>query len=109
MSAQLEYQECYHKLAHESVINTMVLSPEGRRLVTGSDDSTVLVWSTQSGTTLCRIKAHSPILSLAWLRNSNGFLFGCKNGMLASVDLGEVWGSVPIDRISILTSAAEPS
>jgi hypothetical protein len=39
MSAQLAYQECYHQLAHESVINTMVLSPEGRRLVTPSQKS----------------------------------------------------------------------
>jgi WD40 repeat protein len=68
----------------------MVLSPNGRRLITGSDDSTLLVWSTQSGVTLCRIKAHSPILSLAWLTNSTGFLFGCKNGMLASVNISEV-------------------
>ena len=108
MSAQLVYQECYHQLAHESVINTMVLSPEGRRLVTGSNDSTVLMWSTQSGTALCHIKAHSPILSLAWLRNSNGFLFGCKNGMLASVDLGKVWGSVPIDRVSAALTSTAP-
>jgi WD40 repeat protein len=95
MSQKLEYQERYHRLAHESTINTLVLSPNGRRLVTGGDDSTVLVWSTQSGVTLFRIKAHSPILSLAWLGNTNGFIFGCQNGMLASVELtdSEVWSS----------------
>jgi len=49
MFQQLDYQECYHKVAHESVINAMVLSPDGRRLITGSGDSTVLMWSTQSG------------------------------------------------------------
>jgi len=94
MPQQLEYQECYYKLGHESVINAMVLSPDGRRLVTGSEDSTVLVWSTQSGATLFRIKAHSPVLSLAWLRNSRGFVFGCKNGMLASVVITEVCSPV---------------
>jgi WD40 repeat protein len=90
MFQQLDYQECYRKVAHESVINAMVLSPDGRRLITGSGDSTVLMWSTQSGSALCRIKAHSPVLSLAWLKNSNGFLFGCENGTLASVDISEV-------------------
>ena len=90
MFQQLDYQECYRKAAHESVINAIVLSPDGRRLITGSGDSTVLMWSTQSGSTLCCIKAHSPVLSLAWLKNSNGFLFGCENGMLASVNISEV-------------------
>lgn len=90
MSEWLEYQECYHRVAHSSVINVMVLSHDGRRLVTGSDDSTVLVWSTQNGSTLCRIKTHSPVLSLAWVGNSSGFLLGCQDGRLASVDLSEV-------------------
>jgi hypothetical protein len=100
MSQQLEYQECYHKLGHESVIKAMVLSPDGRRLVTGSEDSTVLVWSTQSGATLFRIKAHSPVLSLAWLTNSKGFIFGCKNGMLASVIITEVRALTRSPRLS---------
>ena len=90
MFQQLDYQECYRKAAHESVINSMVLSPDGHRLITCSSDSTVLMWSTQSGSALCRIKAYSPVLSVAWLKNSNGFLFGCENGMLASVDISEV-------------------
>jgi WD40 repeat protein len=90
MSEQLEYQECYRKPAHASVINAIVLSQDGRRLVTGSDDSTVLVWSTQNGSPLCRIKAHSPVLSLAWVRDSSVFLLGCKNGRLACVGLSEV-------------------
>ena len=90
MFHQLVYQESYCKPAHKSVINAMVLSPDGGRLVTGSDDCTVIVWSTHSGSMLCFIKAHSPVVSLAWLTNSNGFLFGCQNGMLASVWLSEV-------------------
>lgn len=93
MSQRLEYQERFNRLAHESIINAMVISPDGRRLVTGSDDSTVVVWSTRSGATLCRFKTHSPVLSLAWVTNSKGFIFGCKNGMLASVDITEVRGS----------------
>jgi WD40 repeat protein len=99
MSKQLEYQECYHKPGHESVIKTMVLSPDGRRLLTGSDDSSVIVWSTKTGTILCRIKARSPVLSLAFLTNSNRFLFGCQNGLIVSVSISAVcaltWGLAP--------------
>jgi WD40 repeat protein len=87
---QLEYQECYRKPAHKSVINAMVFSPDLGRLVTGSEDCTVSVWSTQSGSILCHITAHNPVVSLGWLTNSNGFLLGCKNGMMASVGLSEV-------------------
>jgi len=95
MSQKLEYQECYHQFAHEAAINTMAISPDGHRFLTGSDDSTVLVWSTRSGVALCHIKAHSPVVALAWLPNSEGFIFGCKNGILASVDITKVrWVSV---------------
>ena len=90
MSKRLEYQECYRKPGHESVINAMVLSPDGCWLLTGSDDCSVLVWSTKTGTTLCRIKARSPVLSLAWLTNEHGFLFGCKNGLVVSVNTSGV-------------------
>lgn len=97
MSEKLKYQEFYHEPAHASVINAMVLSHDGRRLVTGSDDSMVLVWSTQSGSILCCIKAHSPVLSLAWVGDSSGFFLGCENGRLASVDLSQVWYTTPVD------------
>ena len=72
----------------------MVLSPNGDRLVTGSDDCTVIVWCTQSGRMLCRIRTHCPVISLVWLMNSNGFLLGCKNGMLASVGFFKVRNQV---------------
>ena len=78
----------------------MALSPDGGRLVTGSDDCTTLVWSTQSGSILCHIKAHSPVISLAWLTNSNGFLLGCQNGMLASMGLSEVRDTESVESAS---------
>jgi WD40 repeat protein len=90
MFQQLEYQECFNQSAHGSTINAMVISPDGHQLVTGSNDSTILEWYIWSGVTLCCFKAHSPVLSLAWLRNLKGLIFGCKNGMLASVDITEV-------------------
>ncbi|KAH8976923.1 WD40-repeat-containing domain protein [Lactarius hatsudake] len=77
----------YNLYKAASLPDSIVL--DGHRLVTGSTDCTVLMWSVQSGRALCRIKSHSPVLSVVWLRNSNGFLFGCKNGMMASVDIGE--------------------
>ena len=48
----------------------------------------------------CRFKAHSPVLSLAWMRNSKGFIFGCKSGMLALVDITDVRGSVGYSDIA---------
>jgi WD40 repeat protein len=88
--AQLDYQERYQVLAHKSGINAIVLSTDGRRFVTGSNDSTVILWSTGSAAELCHIKAHSPVVSLAWLTNSRTFVFGCKNGMLVFVEVLEV-------------------
>lgn len=88
--AQLNYQERYQRIAHKCAINAVAISPNGRWFITGSNDSTVLVWSTSSGVDLCHIMAHSPVLSLAWLTNSNGFIFGCKNSMVGFVDVLEV-------------------
>lgn len=95
MVQPLEYQERYRQPAHEASVTCLALSLDGRRLVTGSMDCTVLVWSVQSGRVLCRLKSHSPVLSVVWLKNSNAFLFGCNNGMMASVDISEVWGFKP--------------
>jgi WD40 repeat protein len=53
MSQWLEYQQCFNQFVHEAVITTMVISPDGRRLVMASSNSTVVVWSTHSGVTLC--------------------------------------------------------
>ena len=53
MSQQLKYQEHFTRLVHEAVVTAMVISPDGRRLVMGSNDSTVLVWSTRCGVILC--------------------------------------------------------
>ena len=100
MSQHLKYQEHFSQVAHKSVINAMVIRPDGHRLVTASDDATIVVWSTWSGVVLCCFKAHLPVLSLAWMRNSKGFIFGCKSGMLASVDITEVRGSVGYSDIA---------
>lgn len=88
--AQLDYQERHQLVAHNSGINAIAFSPDGRRFVSASDDSTVLVWSTSFAVVLAQIKAHSPVISIAWLNNSNSFIFGCENGMLASVNVLEV-------------------
>ncbi len=88
MSHRLEYKERYHVPAHGSLINAIVISPDGHRFVTGSDDSTVVVWSTRNGDPKCRINAHSPVLTLAWLSNTNRFVFGCENGRLALASVG---------------------
>ena len=91
MSHHLEYQKCYHKRAHQSAINAMVLSPGGARLVTGSDDCTVKVWSTLTGDMLCIVKTHSPVTALAWITSENGFILGCANGIMATICFSEVW------------------
>src|SRR6266849_8463713 len=100
--AQLQYQKRYQLLAHKSHINAVAISPNGRRFVTGSDDSMVQVWSTGSAVALCQIKAHSPVLSLGWLTNSYGFVFGCKNGLMAYVNVLEICDYVLTSRPAYL-------
>ena len=42
-----------HELTgHQGGVNSVAVSPDGRRIVSGSDDNTVAVWDLETGTRL---------------------------------------------------------
>ncbi|KAK4182362.1 quinon protein alcohol dehydrogenase-like superfamily, partial [Podospora australis] len=46
-------------LSHPSVVRAVTVSPDGRLIVSGSDDNTVRVWDAVTGAERCVLKGHS--------------------------------------------------
>jgi WD40 repeat protein len=66
------------------------MNSHGSTFAAGSLDGTASVWALDTGVALHRINARTPIRSLVWSTGSEGFIFGCENGVLVSVLLEEV-------------------
>jgi WD40 repeat protein len=50
---------------HTNWVGTAEFSPDGRRVVTASDDSTARVWDSATGTLIAELKGHSDSLNTA--------------------------------------------
>jgi len=69
---------------HQGLIRDMVWSPDGNRIITGSDDGTIRVWDASTGTSLSVIEVGVPVTSLAY----------STNGQFIAVGLGQEDGRV---------------
>ena len=54
----------------------MAVSPDGRRIVSGSDDQTVAVWDLESGKRLATLCIDRPVPSVTWHRDGRWILAG---------------------------------
>ncbi len=90
MSSVLKYKKRFERNSHDSAITSVALNPRGSILAAGSLDGNISVWAVDTGSSLHRVNARSPILSLVWSTCSEGFVFGCENGLLVSILLEEV-------------------
>ena len=52
---------------HSQLVTAVSWSPDGKRLVSGSWDNTVMVWDPSTGEQLCQLRAHSDwVRAVAW-------------------------------------------
>jgi WD40 repeat protein len=53
-------------VGHERAVNCMILTPDGRSIITGSDDKTIKIWQLQNGRLINNLYGHNtPVLSVA--------------------------------------------
>ena len=71
-SAQVPLDQAIRKLrekrvlkGHERFVNSVAISPDGQRIISGSEDNTVRIWDASSGKQLQLLKGHRGALSPA--------------------------------------------
>ncbi|MEO1527598.1 MAG: WD40 repeat domain-containing protein, partial [Planctomycetota bacterium] len=58
-------QELASLSGHSAWVHAVAFSPDGRRIVSGSRDNTLLVWDTETQKIVARFAAESPIYGVA--------------------------------------------
>src|SRR5205807_2415843 len=91
------YRLCHSELltlkGHAGQVHSMAYSPDGKRLASGSQDSTVKVWDGQTGQELVTFKGHAGAGDEYW-PGVNSVAFSPDGKRLASATIGgsmKVW------------------
>src|SRR5262249_31670797 len=91
---------CRSLIGHTDVVNSVAISPDGRRLVTGSWDRTAKVWDAGNGQELLSLKGHSGgVASVAISPDGRRLVTGSQDGT------AKVWDAATGQELLSLTSA----
>jgi len=86
--------------AHDSAVNALAVSPDGKTLVTGGDDKRVKLWSLPDGTLQKSFQAHNgAVLSVAYLSDGSKLITGGadKTVKVWSPDGSKLLATIPTD------------
>ncbi|ETO20342.1 G-protein beta WD-40 repeats containing protein [Reticulomyxa filosa] len=78
---------------HSASVNSITFSPDGTKLVSSSDDSTVRIWDVASGTNIQVLKGHSNSVNCARFSPDGKIIVSCSSDetiRLWDVDSGDV-------------------
>jgi len=85
-------------MTHDDRINSVAFSRDGKWVVSGSDDNTVRVWETNTGTEISRMTHDGPVTSVAISPDSKWVVSGSKDGT------ARVWEVAAGTEVSRLTT-----
>lgn len=78
----------YPQLGHTSGVHTVAFSPDGRSLVSGSDDNTIKLWDVSNGREIRTLKGHGEVVrSVAFSPDSHSVATGNSDGTLKLWDV----------------------
>ena len=83
-------------IGHSSTVVSVVFSPNGKYLASGSWDNTIGVWSVSSGERIKTITNYSTVLSVVFSPNGEYLASGSRNKTI------EVWSVLSGERIKTL-------
>jgi WD40 repeat protein len=86
---------------HQSAVSSVHFSPDGKRLVSGSWDKTVMVWDPSTGEQLCQLNVDAGeygVRSVSFSPKGDMVAAGCYNGKVYFVDptAGEIKSSLNV-------------
>ena len=64
---------------HENQVNSVAISPDGKFIVSGSNDNSLRIWETESGNCLKILEGHSDIVSRVALSSNGKFIVSGSN------------------------------
>ena len=79
LSSILKYKKQLEHFGHKATITSLTFDTSGNILAAGSLNGSISIWAVTTGSALHCVNACTPILSLAWLNGSEGFVFGCEH------------------------------
>ena len=88
---------------HVSFVNSVVFSPDGTRLATGSDDGTIRPWDVATRQEIVQLDQRCPAFSTAIPRNDNFIAFA--GGIALRVWDVKVKPLEPVSPTALVTSA----
>lgn len=96
--------------AHESEINSLHYSPDGRYLISSSDDSTVKIWNAYDFSLLKTIRSPKPEWEAIFTPDSKQIVVGGKDSLIKFIDLagGEITRTLKLHKGAISTLQFSP-
>lgn len=69
----------------------MVFCPNDRRLASGGDDGTLMIWDIATGLCSYKLNLECPVISLVWdLHRDSMIICGCLDGKVVHVNVSRV-------------------
>lgn len=68
------------KSGHSDSVTAVAWSPDGRYVLTGSEDNSIIAWDVESGLLYKRFMMNSSVSALAWSKNGKYILSGSNDG-----------------------------